>query len=88
MDSVKIVRNGVEAEILDRYLSEFLKDGWAKADESTADDSIESKIAASESKDEIELLIKSKFSVDLDKRGSIETVKEKALAIIRDSKTE
>lgn len=38
------------------------------------------------SKDEVELLVKEKTGVDIDKRGSLETVKEKALAVLNESK--
>jgi len=91
MSSIKIVRNGVEAEVVEQYLGSFLSDGWDRVVEPQSDgqlDDIESKISASASKDDIELIIKDALGVDLDKRGGIDTVKEKALSLIRDSKPE
>jgi hypothetical protein len=88
---VKISRDGKEAEVVERYAGDFLRDGWVKVDAEPEDhvfDNIESKINASESKDEIESIIKYSFGVDLDKRGSIETVREKALSIVTDSQPE
>ena len=76
MDSVKIERNGVEAEVIERYLPDFLADGWTKV---AAD--VKEKIALSESKEEVEAIVKENFNVDIDKRGSLETIKEKALSL-------
>ena len=88
MDSIRIERNGVKAEVIERYLPEFLADGWLKVTESVDESNAELKVTESDSKDEIEALIKTLFGIDLDKRGSLETIKEKALAIIRESKPE
>lgn len=50
--------------------------------ESVTETRLIERINAMQSKDEVEALIKEKFQIDIDKRGSLETVKEKALAII------
>lgn len=83
----------------ERYLEKLFGMGWAKFpedlqdDESTAQssfiaDEIELKIMGFESKDEVELLIKGLFNTDIDKRGSLDHVKEKALQIARTPKPE
>lgn len=60
-------------------------DGWVETEpevDPTLDD-IEARIAALESKDDIGNLIKELYGVDVDKRGGIETVREKAIEMIR-----
>lgn len=83
MSEVNIVRGDVQASVEDRYLDEFVKDGWRLADSPPSDH--EAKIASLNDKDEVESYIKEHFGVDIDKRGSLETVKEKALAVINES---
>lgn len=39
MQPVKIERNGVEAEVVDRYLKDFLADGWSVIGEAAPQDS-------------------------------------------------
>ncbi len=79
MNSVKIERNGVKAEVLEKYLGDFLIDGWEKSAEPTSE--VVKKINDAGSKDEIAALIKDNFDADIDKRGSLETIKEKAILI-------
>lgn len=128
--SVKIERNGQKAEVDDRYLSDFINDGWSvvggsasvaaisgskdselivslrKENESLkaqieelkkqltpneneekqpSVDDHQLKVMEFLDKDAIESYIKENFGVDIDKRGSLETVKDKALAVINES---
>jgi hypothetical protein len=36
-NTVKIERNGVEAEVLERYLLDFIRDGWVKKEDNASD---------------------------------------------------
>lgn len=88
MSIVKITRNGKQAEVVEKYLPEFLKDGWSIVADSSdpKGDELELKVIESDSKEDIEKLIKDLFDVDLDKRLSLDNMKEKALAVINESK--
>lgn len=80
---------------LQKFKSLGYKDTFAEASEDLkpkkddnpdADDEKSQLIEAVNSltdKDQIESFIKQHFSVDIDKRGSLETVKEKAISIIK-----
>jgi hypothetical protein len=86
---IKIERNGVEAEVEDRYVSDFISDGWKRLEPEilppkTADEHI-LHVMNLLSKDDIEEYVKKYFGVDLDKRGNLETVAEKAIGIINES---
>lgn len=83
----------------ERYLERLFGLGWTKLPEDLKDDDapaqptgsaddIELKIMGFESKDEVESLIKELFNVDIDKRGSLDHVKDKALQIARAPKPE
>lgn len=155
MGIVKVTRNGKQAEVVERYLPEFLKDGWKevknsksgneqgldnqaigeklaeeeqerevlaakariKEDEERAmaiakneqevkeyleehqpdpteahQKSVEAArkkhmdhVLAAEDKDTVVEYIKETFDEDIDKRGSLDTVKEKAKAVINES---
>lgn len=128
--SIAIERGEHKAEVEERYLSDFIKDGWsvvggsssvaalsgsndaalvlALSEENTAlkkqieeltkklalnpnnegsqsSDDHSLKVMEFLDKDAIESYIKENFGVDVDKRGSLETVKDKALAVINES---
>lgn len=84
---IKIEKDGKKAEVVDRYLADFIKDGWLevgiKTDDSINISEIELKINSTESKDDIEAIIKDAYNIDIDKRGNLDTVKEKAISIVR-----
>lgn len=97
MPEVAIVRNGKQAKVVDLYLSDFLADGWELADAKQvegddhpkvdpAGDTLELTIIESKNKDDVEKLIKDLYGVDLDKRLSLDNMKERALAVINESK--
>lgn len=80
MSSIDIKRGEVVASVDERYLKDFIADGWA-----VCGGDHQSKIESMKDKDEVESYIKDNFGVELDKRGTLETVKEKALAVINES---
>lgn len=88
--AINIERNGVKAEVEDRYLPDFIADGWKKCEPEALPEKTpaehELHVMGLLSKDEIEEYVKAYFGVDLDKRGSLETVAEKAIGIINDSR--
>lgn len=48
-------------------------------------DDVQLQIMAMDTKDEVELLLKEKFNIKLDLRGSLDTVKDKAIGAINES---
>ncbi len=88
----------------ERYQEKLLALGWKKTPEElqaaqeapAKDEQKESESAFDavnaihlmDSKDDIEAYIKFNYGVDLDKRGSLETIKEKAIEIIRAAQPE
>jgi len=125
---VAIERNGSQAEVDERYVADFVKDGWAVVGGAVSVSALagskdaelilalteeneslkarikdlEGKLAANpvtpvdvdehslkvmalDDKDAVESYIKEHFGAELDKRGSLETVKDKALAVINES---
>jgi hypothetical protein len=85
MTTIKIKRNNVKAEIVGVYLKDFIADGWEEIKDSIDEGNAEQKILASDSKDEIEAIIKELLGVDIDKRKSLESIKELALAMLKDA---
>lgn len=82
-DYIKVVAH------VDKVVPILLKEGWVKEPSELPDceqNDIELLVIEAETKEEIEALLKSRFGVELDKRGSLDTVKEKALAVINESK--
>lgn len=76
---------------VDTAVPVLLSEGWVKTvaelpDEEPKHDDLELKIIESESKEDIEQTIKALFNIDLDKRLSLDNLKEKALAVINESK--
>lgn len=76
MSELKIVRNGVEAEIVARYLPDFVADGWVlkNSDEELAKEALakaEKELAETQSKlDEEDRLSKeSKLKSDVDSKA-------------------
>lgn len=90
MNSVSIVKtfDGKERKtsILERYLPLYTKEGWRVVGEEPQGDNVEMQIISAETKEDIEKLIKDLYGVDLDKRLSLDNLKEKALAVINESK--
>lgn len=71
----------------DRYHERLFNMGWRKTPEELevkAPDPEEHIIGLAD-KDAVESYVKENFGVDIDKRGSLETVKDKALAVINES---
>lgn len=81
MNSVKIVRNGVKAEVREDFLKVFLADGWEE--DKVVDNVHAAQIMAFDDKDDLEKYVKENLGFDLDKRGNIETIKEKALSLLK-----
>lgn len=74
----------------DRYHERLLAMGWRKTPEELKADEQEPEghelhIIGLGDKDAVESYVKEHFGVDIDKRGSLETVKDKALAVINES---
>lgn len=90
MNSVTIVKSfdgkDRQTSILERYLPLYTKEGWRVVGEEPQGDHVEMQIIAAESKDDIEKLIKDLYGVDIDKRLSLDNMKEKALAVANENK--
>lgn len=72
---------------VDKVAPQLLTEGWVKTvDELSDSDSIRDFIIACQNKDEIERYIGENFKVDLDKRLSLENMKEAAMKVIDESK--
>lgn len=76
-DSVKIKRGQEKGSVLRQFLAAFVADGWEEDNGEHAD-----KIAAFLDKEGLERYVKEHFGADLDKRSNLESMKEKALALI------
>jgi hypothetical protein len=72
--SGSIIKTG-EGESIIKFAKAW---GWVRADSKEPED----KISGMMSKDEVEAYILSETGIDIDKRGSLKTVKEKARALI------
>lgn len=77
----------------EQYEEKMRAMGWVESVDDLGEDSAvdplkidhHSTVSGFLDKDAVESYIKEHFGVDIDKRGSLETVKEKALAVINES---
>lgn len=93
MDTVKIEKDGKWSEINSKWLPRFEKDGWVtdgqperepkRGSEKVTTSEIAELIELSETKDELESLIKDAFGVDLDKRKGLEKLKTEAGELVK-----
>lgn len=83
-----------------RYHAMMEAMGWVKHDKDLPDElpkepeapicepkSHELAIMSLETKDDVESYVKLHFQVDIDKRGSLDTVKEKAMGVVNESRS-
>jgi hypothetical protein len=85
-EPVKVVCNGEGWAILEK--SGFILDQLSlplKREEKAKDETL-NLLKSLDSKDDVEALVKEKAGIDIDKRGSLETVKEKAMVALNESK--
>lgn len=90
MNTVTLKRGGKVTEISVKWRERFLKDGWVeegaepeKPKQVSTGDMAEL-IEASETKDDLEALIKDAFNVDLDKRKGLDKLKAESLELVNE----
>lgn len=91
---IELERSGKTTKVNAKWRKRFEKDGWKvvgkTADEPPAPQKVSngdmaSLIDSSETKDQLESLIKDAFNVDLDKRKGLDKLKAEALELVNES---
>lgn len=90
MNTITLTRDGNVTQVNAKWRERFVKDGWKEeggedvAPEKVSNGDMAELIEMSETKDELEELIKDAFNVDLDKRKGLDKLKAEALELVNE----
>lgn len=90
MNKITLTRNGKSTKVNAKWRERFVKTGWKVeggeevAPEKVSNADMAELIEMSETKDELEELMKDAFKVDLDKRKGLDKLKAEALELVNE----